>query len=161
MAEWFEDDRFWETMAPHMFGPQRIEGTPTEVDQVLDLLEVESGAHILDLACGPGRHTLELARRGFRVTGVDRTAAYLERAREQAAEEELEIEFVQADMREFRRPDAFDAAVNLFTSFGFFEHAADDLQVVRNLYDSLKPGGRLLMEMSGKEVLARMFRERD
>lgn len=161
MSVWHEDDAFWETMAPHMFTERRLEATPEEVDNVIGLLDREPGAYILDLACGPGRHTLELARRGYRVTGVDRTTAYLQRAREQAAEENLDVEFMQADMRAFRQPETFDAAVNLFTSFGYFEDPVDDLQVAQNLHASLKPGGRLLMEMMGKEVLARIFRERD
>lgn len=161
MIVWHEDDRFWETMAPVMFNQQRLEATPAEVDSVIRLLELSPGAHILDLCCGPGRHALEMARRGFRVTGVDRTSAYLEQARQQAAAKGLDIEFVLADMRAFRRPEAFDGAVNLYTSFGYFEDPDDDLQVIRNLYTSLKPGGRLVMEMMGKEILARIFREWD
>jgi SAM-dependent methyltransferase len=158
---WYEDDAFWETFAPAMFNERRWEMTPEEIDSVVALLGLSPGAHILDLCCGPGRHSLELARRGFHVTGVDRTAAYLERAQRQVAEEGLSIELVQADMRDFRRPEAFDGAINLFTSFGYFEDPADDLQVVQNLHASLKAGGRLVMEMMGKEVLARVFREQD
>lgn len=161
MTTWYEDDTFWETMAPMMFTERRLEATSDEVDEVVELLGLSPGTHILDLACGPGRHALELARRDFRVTGVDRTPAYLEQARQQAAGEGLDIEFVHADMRDFRRPQAFDGAVNLFTSFGYFEDPDDDFQVVQNLCASLKPGGRLVMEMMGKEILARIFRERD
>jgi len=58
---------------------------------------------VLELACGPGRHALEFARRGYRVTGVDRTARYLETAREKAGEEGLDVEWVEADMRTLRR----------------------------------------------------------
>ncbi len=64
-------------------------------------------------------------------------------------------------MRNFCRPEAFDAAINLFTSFGYFEDPAEDRQVIANFFASLKPSGRLLMDMAGKEVLARVFRERD
>lgn len=159
MTTWHENDVFWESWAPQMFTERRWEMASEEVDAVVQLLDLSPGAHVLDLCCGPGRHSLELARRGFRVTGVDRTADYLERARQRAAEEGLEVEFVLEDMRAFRRPEMFDAAVNLFTSFGYFEDPAEDLQVVQNLYASLKPGGRLLMEMMGKEVLARIFLE--
>jgi SAM-dependent methyltransferase len=59
------------------------------------------------------------------------------------------------------RPAAFDAAINLFTSFGYFEDPAEDRQVVDNLFRSLRPGGALVMEMMGKEVLARIFRRSD
>jgi SAM-dependent methyltransferase len=158
---WHEDDAFWETWGSVMFSPQRLEGTPAEVDGIVSLLGIEPGEHVLDLACGVGRHSLELARRGFRVTGVDRTAKYLEQARQHAADEGLAMEFVQGDMRTFSRPNAFDAAINMFTSFSYFEDPDDDPRVVRNVWQSLKPGGRFLLETVGKEALAARFQERD
>jgi SAM-dependent methyltransferase len=158
---WYEQNAFWDTVAPVLFTERRWEDAPAEVEQVVSLLKIEPGAHVLDLCCGVGRHSLELARRGFQVTGVDRTRLYLDRASKQAEAERLDIEFVQSDMRTFCRPDAFDAVVNLFTSFGYFEDPEDDRQVAMNVYRSLKPGGAFLIDMMGKEVLARIFRERD
>jgi len=131
------------------------------VVKALALLKLEPGAAVLDLCCGPGRHSLELARRGFKVTGVDRTARFLEEARRRAEAEGLVIEFVQGDMRTFRRPEAFDAVINLFTSFGYFDDPQEDKQVLENVYTSLRPNGKLLLDTMGKEVLARIFRERD
>jgi len=84
----------------------------------------------------------------------------MELASTRAMEGGLDIEFVQADMRTFRRAEHFDFAFNLFSSFGYFEDPNDDLQVLRNLQESLKPGGKLLMEMLGKEILARNFRDK-
>jgi SAM-dependent methyltransferase len=95
------------------------------------------------------------------VTGVDRTARYLEQAREAAARENLGIELVHSDMRTFVRREAFDGALSMFTSFGYFEDAAEDLRVARNVCESLRPGARLVIDMSGKEVVAAKFRERD
>ncbi len=161
MDNWYERDAFWAGFAPALFGPDRWQKTPEAVDRLLPRLDLSPGSSILDLCCGPGRHALELTRRGYRVTGVDRTVAYLEEARRRAGEEHLEVEWVLEDMRRFARPGAFDGAINLFTSFGYFEDQADDLQVARNLCASLKPGGRLVMDMIGKECLARTFRERD
>ncbi len=92
--------------------------------------------------------------------GVDRTTRYLDTARARASEQGLEIELVRADMREFRRSGQFDFALNLFSSFGYFDDPADDLRVLRNLHESLKPGGKLVMEMVGKEILARGFEPR-
>lgn len=157
---WHQNDDFWHALAPIFFSPARWEGTPAEIDHVLALLDVAPGGTILDLCCGPGRHSLELSRRGFRLTGIDRTKAYLEDAKSRAAREGLSVEFLQADMREFQRPEAFDAVINLFTSFGYFADPADDLTVLRNIHTSLKPGGKLVIEMMGKEVLARIYRER-
>ena len=158
---WHEDDRFWERTAPFQFSERRWAAAPEEVEKALALLELEAGAAVLDLCCGPGRHSLELARRGFKVTGVDRTARFLEEARRRAEAEGLEIEFVQEDMRTFRRPGAFDAAINLFTSFGYFDDPEEDRRVLENIYASLKPDGKLLLDVMGKEVLARIFRPRD
>lgn len=161
MKTWHEDDAFWREAASVLFSGRRLAAAAEEVDRVVALGEIQPGARILDLCCGVGRHALELARRGCRVTGVDRTAEYLALAREQAAAEGLDVEWVQADMREFVRPQAFDAAINLFTSFGYFEDPADDRRAAENLCRSLVPGGALVMDLLGKEVLARIFRSRD
>lgn len=158
---WHETDTFWETFAPLMFNERRWASTPAEIDHILSLMNLEPGAAILDLCCGPGRHSLELARRGFRVTGVDRTAAYLVQARRHASDEGLSVEFVEADMRRFSRVGAFDAVLLMFTSFGYFEDPAENRQVLINVRDSLRERGRVLLDLMGKEVLARVFRERD
>jgi len=161
MTEWYEDDSFWETFQNYMFDPRRLALTVGEVEQMIALLDLKSGAAVLDLCCGIGRHSVEFARRGFKVTGVDLTKPYLDQARASASEENLKIEFVQSDMREFSRPAAFGAAINFFTAFGYFENPADDARVARNLLDSLKPGGRLIVDLNSKEILAAKFRERD
>ncbi len=161
MKTWHENDEFWETMASKLFGQQRWAAAPVEIKQVVRLLDVNPGDAILDLCCGPGRHSLELARQGFNVTGVDRTTAYLEQARKQAEAEGLTIEFTQEDMRRFCKANTFDAAIMMYTSFGYFEDAAENRQVLVNAYRSLKDGGVLAMDMMGKEILARIFRERD
>jgi len=158
---WHEDDTFWETWDEVMFSRQRWEGTPAEVDGIISLLNIQPGMRVLDLGCGVGRHSLELARRGFHVVGVDRTGKYLEQARERARTEGLEVEFVQEDMRVFSRQDAFDAVINMFTSFSYFEDPDEDRHVVVNIFNSLKPGGVFLLETHGKEVLARIFMERN
>jgi SAM-dependent methyltransferase len=158
---WHQDDHFWTVVEPVLFGKERVANARIEVDQIASLLKLEPSATVLDLCCGIGRHSLEFARRGFEVTGVDRTAAYLRRARKQAHAEGLKIEFVQADMRRFYRRRAFDLVLNLFTAFGYFENPADDRRVLVNVHKSLKPGGRLVMDLMGKEIIARVFRERD
>jgi SAM-dependent methyltransferase len=159
MAVWHEQDEFWETVP--MFSDEHLAAAPQQASAVLSLVGIEPGAAILDMPCGVGRHSLELSRRSYRVTAVDRTAAYLRVARQRAAAEGLDLELIQADMRSFVRPGAFDLALNLFTSFGYFEDPAEDRMVAANLCRSLRPGGVLVMEMMGKEVLARIFLPRD
>jgi len=161
MKAWHEEDAFWTKWAPFIFFERRWEQARGEVADIISLLKVSPGASILDLCCGPGRHSLQLARSGFSVTGVDRTKMYLEKARKQAEKEGLEAEFIQNDMRTFCRPDTFNVVINLFTSFGYFEDMNDDRRVAENVYRSLREDGVFLIDTMGKEVLARVFRERD
>lgn len=158
---WHELDEWWEATTGVLFQAKAWALAPHQVEQVLALAGMEPPARVLDMPCGVGRHSLEFARLGCTVTGVDRTAAYLRQARGRAEDLGLRIEFVQSDMRDFKRPEAFDLAVNLFTSFGYFEDIADDRKVLENFYTSLRPGGVLVMDLMGKEVLARVFQPRD
>lgn len=161
-APWHEDERFWEAFRDAMFPPETFADAGDELDGVLALPGVDAteGDAVLDVPCGPGRQSLAFADRGFDVTGVDATAPYVEEAQTRAADADVAAEFVEADMREFRREEEFDLAVNLFTSFGYFEDRADDERVARNLHDSLAPGGTLVVDLASKETLARDFRER-
>ncbi|MFX0092971.1 MAG: class I SAM-dependent methyltransferase [Candidatus Hodarchaeota archaeon] len=161
MSVWHESDDFWETCELFMFDEQRWEQALVDVEQIISLLEIKPTAHILDLCCGPGRHSLEFSRRGFYVTGVDRTKKYLEEAKNRAKSENLNIDFIQEDMRKFCRPKSFDVVLNLYTSFSYFEDPEEDKQVLKNVYSSLKNGGKFIIEMMGKEILARIFMERN
>lgn len=161
MVNWHTDDSFWEAFAPLMFSPARWENTPAEVDQILELMQPEPGVRLLDMACGPGRHALELARRGFQVTGVDRTERYLQQARKRCREEGLAVDFVLGDMRSYQPEQPFAAALNMFTAFGYFDQPAENQAALANLAQALQPGGRLLIELEGKETLAAKFQPRD
>jgi len=157
---WYEQDGFWKTFEPLLFNSERMLSAGQEVEQIVSLLKLEPGVGICDLCCGLGRHSLELGRLGYCVTGVDRTGLYIEQAKKKANEQGLNIRFVQDDMRSFCEPNAFDAVINVFTSFGYFEEVADDKQVLENVYKSLKEDGIFLIDIMGKEVLARIFQEK-
>jgi SAM-dependent methyltransferase len=160
-ADWFEQDDFWAAFESIMFPPERFEAAIGQVTNLSEMLALRPGTRVLDLCCGPGRHSVELAQRGMIVTGVDRTARYLDRARNRAEAAGVEVELVKSDMREFVRPESFDAAINLFTSLGYFEDSQDDLKVVKNVCDSLVEGGRFVIDTIGKEIICRIFVERD
>ena len=159
MNEWFENDNFWERFAPIMFDEARWAGTAWETAGVIELSGIRSGGHILDSCCGVGRHSVEFSKRGFRVTAVDRTKSYITAAQETADAEKQDIEFILGDVRTFTRPDTYDLAVNLFTSFGFFKNLQDEEQYIKNIYKSLKPDGCFLIDVNGKEILSRDFVE--
>jgi len=152
--EWFESEDFWSDFYPYMFPAERFAAAKDDVARIVTLTQC-SGGKVLDLCCGPGRHAVEFAQRGFQVTGVDRSPWLLDRAREHAAQAGAAVEWVEEDMRRFVRPATFDLACNLFTSFGYFKDEQDNLQVLHNLHQCLKHGGVLVMEMLGKERLAR------
>src|SRR5688500_15127941 len=160
MTAWSDDDALWQAYLRFNELEARREQAPAEVEQLAAMLELAPGAAVLDLCCGVGRHSIEFARRGCRVTGVDRFAPFLERARTAAAEAGVTgtVEWVEEDMRRFRRPLAFNAAVSLFTSFGYFHDDEQERAVLQNVFDSLQPGGRFLIDVMGKEVVARIFR---
>lgn len=158
---WHEQDEFWITMGPRMFTEARWEAAAEEVNRIIGLVELSLDAKILDMGCGPGRHSLPFARQGFQVTGIDRTAHFLEQARQTAAADGLAIEFIQEDMRVFQCPDTFDLALSLYTTFGYFEDFNDNVKVLRNIYEALKSSGAVVIEMMGKEILARIFQERN
>ena len=165
--EWFNDDDFWKHYAPVMFDDKRWEEVPEVADGVtrlaaLNLYEGDNkrkGPRIADLCCGFGRITLELARRGFFATGVDISSAYLKTAGEDAAYDGLDIEFIEEDVRAFKRRNAFDAAVNLYNSFGYFEDPNDDLLFLKNAHYSLRPGAAFIIDVLGKEIAVRDYTE--
>ncbi len=159
-VSWFEREEDWMLKRSIIFNKDLVRLTFIEVDRLIKLLgPLNEGRRVLDLCCGIGRHSFQFARHGFRVTGVDITKPYLDIAADIARKENLAIDFVHSDMREFCRPGAFDLVANLCTSFGYFEDIADDIRVLHNVYASLAPGGKFVIEILGKEVIAATFRK--
>ena len=151
--DWYEDDDLWTGFAEVMFPPHRA----AEAERLVTtspLLATAPGDRVLDLACGPATHLVPLARRGAVVTGVDLSEAMLARAHDVCEREGVRARLVRADMREHVEPGAYDLVINMYTSFGYFTDPDDNLQVLRNAHASLAPGGRLLVDLMGKEVYA-------
>jgi len=156
-SEWYEDEKFWASYAPLMFNSERWAMAEEEAAKASKLLSVKKGASLLDTCCGVGRHDIHFAQQGLKVTGVDRTEVYLDAAKESAAAEGLEVEFILDDMRRFSRQNAFNSAVNMFTSFGYFCSEQEEMLFLKNVFISLKDGGTFLIDVIGKEILARDF----
>ena len=156
MDAWFEDESFWSELYLFMFPEERFRLADEQIEKVLALAGYKEGT-VLDLCCGPGRHSLALAKRGIQVTAVDRSEFLLRKAKEEAAKSNLQIEFVSDDMRRFVRDNSFSLILNMFTSFGYFDDQEDDLKVLRNAYRSLKPEGAIVIDLLGKEPLARRY----
>ncbi len=159
-VSWYAKEEDWILKRSIIFSKNLVRLTFIEVERMLKLLgNVQDIYHVLDLCCGIGRHSIQLARSGFNVTGVDITKPYLDIARENAEKANLDIHFIQSDMRDFCRPNSFDLIVNLCTSFGYLNDIEEDIKVLRNMYISLNTKGRFVIEILGKEVIAATFRK--
>ena len=154
--EWFDDGSFWRELYPFMFPEKRFADTDEQIVKALALTK-PPGKSVLDLCCGPGRCRVALAKRGFRVTGVDKTTYLLNKARAKARAARVKIEWVQEDMRDFVRPGFFALVLSMFTSFGYFDDKQEDMTVLENMFTSLQPWGACLIEVLGKERLAKIL----
>jgi SAM-dependent methyltransferase len=156
---WFEgffEQEWLDEIALHL--PE--EGAVGQVDFVVEQLGLDQGARVLDVACGHGRHSLELARRGFRVTGVDLSPRSLELARQAAARENLDVAFVHRDARRLDFEGEFDAAINLFSSvIGYFENDADSQEVLNRVSLALVSGGSFLIDTVNGFALGRRYQD--
>ncbi|HEY0277786.1 MAG TPA: class I SAM-dependent methyltransferase [Solirubrobacterales bacterium] len=122
--------------------------TGPEVDRVIKILQPRGDERILDLACGSGRHSLELRRRGFRVVGADISPDLIEIARRDAEEEGLEVDFVLSDLRDLDLEDEFDLVLNLNDgAIGYLETDEENLKIFDLVSRALRPGGRNLIQL--------------
>jgi SAM-dependent methyltransferase len=159
MTQWSEDERFWEAMEPALCAPSRLALAATDVAAILTTVQARPSSRVLDLGCGPGAHAIGFARLGHRVTGVDTSPRLLDRARSSARDAGVEVEWVEADMRAFRRPSSFDLICSLYASFGYFDDP-ENRRVLENVCSSLAPNGMLVLDLIGRETAARQWQER-
>jgi len=148
-ADWpiaFFDDDYLKLYA----GRLTAERTRDEATFIEAQLALAPGARVLDLACGTGRHAIEMARRGHRVTGFDFNDRYLELAAAAARESGLAVEWARGDMRELAFDHAFDAVYSYFTSFGYYSDE-DNERVLGRVARSLVPGGRFLIDVADRD----------
>ncbi|MFX1238110.1 MAG: methyltransferase domain-containing protein [Promethearchaeota archaeon] len=136
--------------------------TSKEVDIFSEIVELKTDYEILDLCCGQGRHSLELARRGFsHIYGIDRSRYLIQRARRSARKELLNIEFRIGDARKLPyASDKFDIVFILGNSFGYFDNINDDLLLLKEIKRVLKPWGRILIDLTDGEYLKKNFQAR-
>jgi SAM-dependent methyltransferase len=124
------------------------EQTEGEIDRVLAILRPPEGARVLDLACGTGRHSIELARRGFSVLGVDIAPDLLEVANKNAAEESGDVSFLEADLRKLDFDEEFDVVLNLNDgAIGYFETEEENHRTFEVIAAALRPGGGNLLQL--------------
>jgi SAM-dependent methyltransferase len=125
-----------------------------EANFIEESLGCEAGATILDLACGTGRHAVELATRGYQVVGFDLSLAMLARASDEAQDRKQKINFVQGDMREMTFEETFDGVFSWNTSFGYFDEEKN-AAVIAKVHRALKKGGQFLLDVVNRDNLVR------
>ena len=159
-TEWWTD-HFDGTYLREWAPLQGLVATRREVARLVELLELPSGARVLDCACGMGRHAHLLAEAGFRVDGVDYSKELLAAARARGTGPRLR--YTRGDMRQLpaRWSGRFDAVVNVFTSFGFFLHPADDARALAEMARVLTPGGLLIWHGGNRDGVAGRLIPRD
>lgn len=140
-----------------MFDDARWAEAPDVAEYVKKLAGLKEGDSVLDAGCGLGRISLELALLGLKVTGVDIIQAELDAAAESALDEGVELELIKADLRTFSSDKKFDCAVNLYTSFGYCDTIEEDMLILKNIADSLRPGGTFILECSSRESAIKYF----
>lgn len=141
----------------HIF-PEKT--TLAETEWIIDEGKLNSGSHVLDMMCGYGRHSLELARRGMKVTAIDNLPDYINEIRNKATEEKLEIETLCEDVLEMQLENQFDAVICMGNSLQFFNEE-NAMRLLRNISEHLKPGGKCFVNTwSIAEIAIKNFKEK-
>ncbi|MEV5709498.1 methyltransferase domain-containing protein [Actinoallomurus sp. NPDC052274] len=146
----FDDDYL------HFFAEPLDDRADAETDLIWRLLDLEPGMEVLDLACGHGRIANRLAERDCRVTGLDVTPAFLERARQDAAARRAPVTYVEGDMRSLPWERRFDRVISWFTAFGYFDDEGNR-RVLSEVARVLTPGGRFAVELNNRDWIIRNF----
>ena len=153
--DWFDQSEY-ELVYPHR--------DREEAEKLVDLIELvlhpKSSSHILDVACGRGRHARTFARRGYRVTGIDLSPEAIHEASERSLGEGLDVSFEVGDMREPHCSGCADGVVNLFSSFGYFQREEDHQRAIDAMAEALVPGGWFVQDfMNAPHVVENLVEE--
>ena len=147
---------FFEEGTPYLHHPLlTAERTTQEIDFVEPLLNTGQGGRLLDMGCGFGRHSVELARRGYEVTGIDPSTTLISEADCRASEIGVAVDFRTGLGERFRSDRPYDGAICLFTSLGQIGEQGENSGLVERVYAALKPGGRFVVEVPQRETAVR------
>ena len=154
-ADWTQE--YFDDTYRHFFldtvDPSR---TRWQVQQLLRLCPVLPGASVLDVGCGIGRHSIELAKLGFRVTGVDQNADYIDVCRDHAAKLGLKAEFHAVDGRAMSLEVRADLAISLWSSFGYYGEVGD-LQLLQRVAEHTRRGGSVVLDVENRDYIVKHF----
>lgn len=143
MKQWYETlfENYGKTYDSECF----VQGTVGEVDFIESQIGSNKSARILDIGCGTGRHAIELAKRGYTVTGIDLSASQLKRAEEKAKEANVEVEFIQKDARRLQFKNEYDLAIMICEgAFSLMETDEMNFEILRGAAKALKENGKFI-----------------
>jgi SAM-dependent methyltransferase len=132
-----------------------------EVDFLEKHLPINQGASILDCPCGYGRHSIELARRGYKMTGQDLNGFFIRKARALAKKANVSLRLIKKDMRKIPYKNEFDYAINLFSSFGYLENENEDQKVLDQTMRALRLGGRFILDVINRDYVIHTYKVSD
>jgi SAM-dependent methyltransferase len=143
MKQWYEE--LFQDFADKYDRESFTAGTTGEVDFIESEINFNREKRILDIGCGTGRHSLELARRGYKVAGIDLSPSMIEKAKALAQKENLIIDFQVRDARDFNFKESFDLAIMICEgAFPLMESDEMNFSILQNAFGSLRPGGKLI-----------------
>ena len=145
-SNWFQNT--FDSLYPILYAHRTIESAEAETLFSIRQTDLQQGQHVLDLCCGGGRHMAHLAKVSDHVAGLDYSPQLLAIARDSLGPD---IPLIRGDMRHLPFRERFDVIMNYFTSFGYFQDQEENQQVVHNMMDALKPGGRFFIDYMNKD----------
>ncbi len=150
--EWFKD---WFASKEYLdvYHHRNREDAEKIISLILTNIKLNKNSKILDAACGSGRHSILLTEKGFNVTAFDLSKTLLNIGKKKAKELNLDINFINADIRKFFINTQFDLVVNLFTSFGYFETDEENYRFIKNAFSMLNKNGKYVLDFLNKNFV--------
>lgn len=150
MTNYNEWKEFFDNNAPEYKDHVFVKNTEAEIEFLIEEFDLPENSAILDMGCGTGRHSIGLANKGFLITGVDWSEGMLQQAHKNADENGVDINWIYEDATKYSSPNTYDAAICLCEgAFGLLlkdeDPVAHDHAILSNIYNSLKPGSKLIL----------------
>lgn len=145
---WFETDEYL-----NVYSHRNENDAENLINLILSNVIISKEANVLDMACGTGRHSLLLAKKGYNVTAVDLSKKLLSIASSKALSNRVKINFIRSDLRNLDLNLRFDLVVNLFTSFGYFENDEENFRIFKNAFKHLNEKGYFVIDFFNKNFL--------
>ncbi|MFH1196532.1 MAG: class I SAM-dependent methyltransferase [bacterium] len=146
---WFLSEEYLD-----VYGHRNEKDAEKFLNLVLKFIDIP-GALVLDAACGAGRHSIALAKKGFNVTAFDLSRALLRIATRNSISENVSVKFFNADLRNVSLKKKFHLIINAFTSFGYFETDEENFSFIRNAFDYLLDDGKFILDYFNSDYLQR------